>query len=375
MSVGRRVALLGSYAPSLVNFRATLIEALVADGHQVTALAPDIDPDTAGRLRSMGAIPRSISLSNTTLDPRATWRSGRALERILREIAPQTLISYTIKPVTLGSLAAYRAGIPNIVALVTGLGYAFTAGGGARRRISRIAASHLYRRALARATAIIFQNPDDRDDFARLRLFAPDAPVHLVNGSGVALDHYAPVALPGHASFLMIARLLGDKGVREYGAAARLLRQRFPDVTVALAGYLDASPDSISQSELDALVADGVTFLGRLDDVRPALARASVYVLPSYREGTPRSVLEAMAMGRPIITTDAPGCRQTIEDGVSGYLVPPRDTGALAAAMTRFVEHPERRTAMGMAALARVRDRFDAVRVTDATLRAAGLRA
>jgi glycosyltransferase involved in cell wall biosynthesis len=373
MTAKRRVALLGSFAQSLVNFRAPLIAAMTAAGHEVHAIAPEIDPVLADQLRALGAVPHSIALSNAGLNPLATIRTTRDLERLFREIAPDTVISYTIKPVTLGSVAAWRAGVPNIVALITGLGYAFTEGGGLKRRIARIAATILYRRALARCTSIIFQNPDDEADFRRWGLLRPTAPVHQVNGSGVDLTRFAPAPLQADADFLMIARLLGDKGVREYAAAAAALKPRYPRVRFALAGYLDPSPDSVTQAELDAAIAGGITFLGKRDDVRPAIADCSVYVLPSYREGTPRSVLEAMAMGRAIITTDAPGCRQTVTDGVNGCLIPPRDAGALARAMEVFIAHPEQIAPMGAASLVRVRETFDVERVTAATMAAAGL--
>lgn len=373
MTAKRRVALLGSFAPSLVNFRGPLIAAMVAAGHEVHAIAPEIDEAVAAQLRGLGAEPHSIALSNAGLNPLATLRTTRDLERLFRAIAPDTVISYTIKPVTLGSVAAWRAGVPNVVALITGLGYAFTKGGGVKRRIARVAATILYRRALARCTSIIFQNPDDEADFRRWGLVRSDAKTHQVNGSGVDLAQFAPAPLPEAADFLVIARLLGDKGVREYAAAVAALDPRYPAVRFALAGYLDPSPDLLTQAELDAAIASGISFLGKLEDVRSAIADCSVYVLPSYREGTPRSVLEAMAMGRAIITTDAPGCRQTVTEGVNGRLIPPRDAKALAAAMEEFILQPQQIAPMGAASLARARETFDVKRVAAATMAAAGL--
>jgi len=367
------VVVLGSYAPSLVNFRGSLIETLAGRGYRVMALAPAIDAGVAARLRALGAEPLDISIVNNSLNPFKTFGSLRQLVRIFRELAPEAVISYTVKPVTLGSIAAARAGVPNIVALVTGLGFAFTEGGGLKRLISRTVASNLYGFALRRCSSIIFQNPDDRDHFRGLGLLPEGTRVTVVNGSGIDLAAFPKAPLTNAPRFLMISRLLGDKGVREYGKAAIRVKSRFPDAAFQLVGYFDQSPDAILQSELDEMIAGGVDYVGKLDDVRPAIAGCSVYVLPSYREGTPRSVLEAMAMGRPIITTDAPGCRETVEPGRNGFLVPPRETEPLAAAMKRFIAEPGLITAMGEQSRALAERKFEVGSVNNAIIDAAGL--
>jgi glycosyltransferase involved in cell wall biosynthesis len=170
----------------------------------------------------------------------------------------------------------------------------------------------------------------------------------VVNGSGVDVTAFAVAPLPTEPHFLLIARLLGDKGVREYAQAAQRTREIYPQARFSLVGWLDENPDSISQAELDSWVREGtLNFLGRLSDVRPALASCSVFVLPSYREGTPRTVLEAMAMGRAVITTDAPGCRETVVNGDNGFLVSVKSVAALTVAMTRFLDDPELAVRMG----------------------------
>jgi len=371
--LAQRIVILGSYAPSLINFRGALIAALIAQGHSVHALAPDIDDATDAKLRAMGAIPRSIRLSNSGIDPVAGLRTINELTQIFREIAPDCVLSYTIKPVTLGSLAARRAGVSQIVALVTGLGYALTPGSGWRRRLSRVAAALLYRRAFATCNLVLFQNPDDEADLRRLGLVGHDATTRRVDGSGVDIAHFAPARLGNAPRFLMIARLLGDKGVREYAAAAAALKVDHPEADFALLGYIDHGPDSISPSELAEMERIGVRYLGPREDVRPAIAACNIFVLPSYREGTPRSVLEAMAMGRPVVTSDAPGCRQTVVHGLNGLLVPPRDASALTNAMRYFIEQPGQIAPMGAASLVRVRNVFDVARVNAAILDAMGL--
>jgi glycosyltransferase involved in cell wall biosynthesis len=369
----RKVLLLGSYAPSLINFRGPLIAAMAERGHEVFAAAPDIDPDVAAKLVALGATPVPVVLGRTSLNPLATWRSGRALRTLVREIAPDVMIAYTIKPVILGAAAARAARIPCFAAMITGMGYAFLGGLHPKRVAIRLVAMLMYRRALAAAQLVIFQNEDDRGDFRRMRLLPADKPVLIVNGSGVDLDHFTPEPVPAETGFLMIGRYLRDKGIREYGAAAARLKAEFPRVRTRLAGWLDEAPDAIGPAELDAIVAGGVEDLGRLADVRKAIAGASVYVLPSYREGTPRTVLEAMAIGRAVITTDAPGCRGTVVDGENGFLVPVGDSEALYRAMRRFVEEPGLARRMGEESLRLVREKYDVHQVNAAILEATGL--
>ena len=369
----RTVVVLGSYAGSLIVFRGALIAELVRRGYRVVAMAPRIDDSVRAQLEAIGAEAMDVPLINSSLNPFSAAGSLAALTRRFRDIKPEAVIAYTVKPVTLGSIAAARAGVPKIVALVTGLGFAFTAGGGAKRLLSRMAATTLYRRALRRCTGIIFQNKDDRDDFARRRLLPQGARVTVVNGSGIDLDQFRPAPLPGGARFLMISRLLGDKGVREYGEAAVRLKRRHPEARFALLGYFDASPNSISDAELLRMTSEGVEFLGRKPDVRPDIADSNVYVLPSYREGTPRSVLEAMAMARPVVTTDAPGCRETVQPEENGLLVPPRDAAALEQAMERFILEPSLIPAMGARSRAIAESKYDVHRVNAAILEAAGL--
>jgi glycosyltransferase involved in cell wall biosynthesis len=369
----RKVLLLGSYAPSLINFRGPLIAAMAERGHEVFAAAPDIDSDVAAKLVALGATPVPVVLGRTSLNPVATWRSGRQLRALVRDIGPDVMIAYTIKPVVLGAAAARAARIPVFAAMITGMGYAFLGGLHPKRVAIRLVAMLMYRRALAASSLVIFQNEDDRRDFRRLRLLPPAKPSLIVNGSGVDLDRFAPKPVPEEVSFLMIARFLRDKGISEFGAAAARLKAEYPEVRVRLAGWLDQGPDSISQAELDSMLAGGVESLGQLADVRPAIAQTAVYVLPSYREGTPRTVLEAMAIGRAVITTDAPGCRETVVDGENGLLVPVADSDALYRAMRRFVEEPGLARTMGEASLRLVREKYDVNKVNAAILEATGL--
>ena len=367
------VAIFGSYAPSLIAFRGDLISAAVARGHTVYALAPDIDEATAARVRALGGEPVDVPLGRTSLNPFGAMHSYRALRSAIDKIRPDVLVAYTIKPVILGARAARDLGVPRFVPMITGLGYAFIPASGLQRRIIRETAKSLYRRALRRAHVTIFQNPDDRRDFEAMGILEPSAPTVIVNGSGIDLDRFPQQPLPEHPHFLMISRFLRDKGIREFAEASARLKRERPEVEISLVGWRDESPDSISQPELEAIVASGVTCLGKLDDVRPALAACSVYVLPSYREGTPRSVLEAMAVGRPIVTTDAPGCRETVVEGDNGLLVPPRNSEALYQALRRLTDDGDLRSRMAESSRRLVEAKYDVNEVNRAILEAAGL--
>jgi glycosyltransferase involved in cell wall biosynthesis len=373
VDIGKKVLIVGSYAPSLIRFRGPLIAAMVERGHSVIAAAPRIDPQTAASLRRLGAVPREIALRNVSLNPVALLASIRQMRALIREERPGVVLAYTIKPVIVGALAARAERVGTIVALITGAGYAFTGGRELRRIVSRAAASLLYRVALERSDVIVFQNRDDEALFRRLRLMPRGRASHVVNGSGVDLDHFSPAPVPDGASFLMIARLLKDKGIREFAEAAKRIKATHPDVTITLVGDFDPSPDSLSRPELDELIRCGIDYKGHVADVRPAIAACSVYVLPSYREGTPRSVLEAMAMGRAIITTDTPGCRETVRPGENGFLVRPRDTRSLYEAMMRFVDEPALASKMGDVSRKIAEDKFDVRDVNANLLRFAGL--
>lgn len=367
----KSLLLAGSYAPSLINFRGPLIAALVEVGWRVVATAPDIDDGTAERVRALGAEPIPVPMSRTGLDPRADIAYAGELAKLIRKQRIDALLTYTIKPNIWGAFASNRAKVPS-VAMVTGLGYAFTDDGeqseGLKRRIVGLLARFLYRRATNRSARVIFQNQDDVDDFAAAGCLSDRSKVRLVAGSGVDLDHYAPAPLPEAPRFLMISRLLKNKGVREYGEAAIRLKREMPNATFDLVGYRDDGPDGVSPADIDRWVACGVTYHGPQADVRPFIAASSVYALPSYREGTPRSSLEAMAMGRPIVTSDAPGCRETVPAGRNGFLTPVRDVEALVDAMRRLALDGAMRQDMGAASLDLARERFNVHKVNAAII-------
>ena len=369
-----RILLIAGFADSVLPFRGALIRALVDSGCEVHVAAPGITtvPKIGKELSLPAGRLHDVPIARAGTNPLSDARTLLALYRLMRGMRPDAVLPYTIKPVIYGTLAAWLARVPHRFALVTGLGYAFI---GRRQGVLQRLVRLLYGMALARAGKVFFQNPDDERLFRQRGILPAPVPSVVINGSGVDVSAYAEAPLPPSPQrFLLIGRLLGDKGVREYAEAARKVKAVHPQARFLLAGWIDENPDSIAQSELDHWVEDGaIEFLGKLPDVRPAIAAATVYVLPSYREGTPRTVLEAMAMGRPIITTDAPGCRETVVDGDNGFLVPVRSTEALVEAMTRFIENPQLAARMGARSRRIAEDKYDVRKVNAIMLREMGI--
>lgn len=371
-----KIILLGSYADSLLHFRGALIRRLIKEGHEVLGVTPP--PKTTEvitKLESWGARFRSIPLDRTGIHPGKDLQTLLRLHQLFLREEPDVFLGYTIKPVVYGLLAAWLADIPARYAMITGLGTAFMEAENIRQFLLQSLASLLYSLSLRTSQKVIFQNPDDAYLFCARRLVGGPEEVALVNGSGVDLDHFRPASLPEHTSFLMIARLLIDKGVHEYVDAARQIRRHHPNVAFRLVGYIDESPRSIDADDLQSWIDEGVIeYLGRLKDVRPAIANCSVFVLPSYREGTPRTVLEAMAMARGIITTDVPGCRQTVDIDRNGFLVPTKDAQALARAMTHFIGEDHLIESTGRESRIIVGERFDVHKVNETLLDVLDLR-
>lgn len=373
----KTILVTASYSPSLVNFRGPLIVALRGRGHQVHACAPGLLDDTSTRekLERGGVVCHDVPLSRTGLSPVKDLRALFSLVGLMRRVRPDVYLGYTIKPVIWGLLAARMAGVPKRVALITGLGYAFSGKASGRRGVVQRIARALYAKALRAAHLVFFQNPDDKADFERFGLLQSTTPIKIVNGSGVDIDHFAATRFPeGGTKFLLIARLLGDKGIREYVAAAQRLKAQWPQAEFHLVGGLDPNPEGISRAEVTGWADAGhIIWHGPLDDVRAAIEQSHVYVLPSYREGTPRTVLEAMAMGRPIVTTDAPGCRETVEDGLNGFLVEPRDVDTLVSAMQRFLADPDLVVEMGAASRRIAEEKYDVNKVNASMIEAMDL--
>jgi glycosyltransferase involved in cell wall biosynthesis len=376
-NVAKKFILIAGYPDSLLNFRGPLLRALLAEGLEVHVAAPDLPANGVIRLQleALGVRVHEVVLKRTGMNPLADMTTIYHLWRLMRRIKPDFSLGYTIKPVIYGNFAAWLAGVPRRFALITGLGYAFLGEAGQRTWLKRIVQG-LYRAALGKVQKVFFQNPDDEALFHSLGIIKwSDQKTVVVNGSGIDTSSFTVQPLPNVIQFLQIARLLGDKGVREYVKAAIKVRQQYPDVRFGLVGWIDDNPNAIAKDELENWVESGdVRFYGRLDDVKPAIVESSVYVLPSYREGTPRTVLEAMAMGRPIITTDAPGCRETVVDGENGFLVPVKSVDELAGAMLKFIAQPELISRMGERSRRIAEEKYDVNKVNEHMLTEMGVK-
>lgn len=321
---------------NLVNFRAGLIRSLIAKGYEVIAVAPS--DRYAPHVKGLGCRFIHIGMdsqgTNPAQDVLLLWR----IWRLLRRERPDVYLGYTVKPNVYGSLAAHWLGIP-VINNIAGLGAVFISEGLLVRLVRC-----LYRLALAHSVKVFFQNADDRMAFISSGI-VHSATADLLPGSGIDLAHFqlTPRISNGAAQskfrFILIARMLRDKGVREFVEAAKLIRKHLPQVECCLLGFVDVqNPTAISMAEITDWVTQGfVRYLGVSDDVRMQIATADCVVLPSYREGTPRSLLEACAMGRPVITTDVPGCRNVVVDGYNGYLCNVRDAKDLTDKMEKMV--------------------------------------
>lgn len=364
--------LLNASEPKDAIKRGALVRDLVRRGHEVHLTTPDLDDHSRQVLLSLGATPHQLSLDRTGRSVLNDLRYAAALRRLMRRIRPDLTLSFTIKPNIWSALAASTLRIRSAI-VVTGLGYSFLGSTSPRQRAVQWIGRRLYGLAAARAAHIVFQNPDDRADFRAAGLLKHPSRAFVVNGSGVDIDHFSPVPLSPSPVFLMVTRLIRGKGVAEFVEAAGLARAAVPDAKFVIAGGFEEGPDAITREEMDSWSGGAADYIGFFPDVREVIARASVVVLPSWREGTPRSLLEAMAMGRPIITTDAPGCRETTIDGVNGKLIPVRNPKALAKAMIALAASPAERERMGLQSRRIAEERYAVGLVHDHLLGRLGL--
>ncbi len=366
----KRIAIIGNQAFAMRNFRASLIATLVAMGVEVFALAPDYSDADRIAIRQLGAKPVDYPLKRASISPLHDLTTLRQLTSMLREIGPDIVLSFSAKPVVFGTLAASRAGVSMRYALIEGLGHVFIQTTGLRAQLLRWVVGALYRFALGRATRTFFLNEDDRQDFLTAGLVGQDKS-STIGAIGVDLDEWRPAtAVTNPLTFLFIGRLLREKGVAELVEAARRVKLRHPSTRFIVLGAPDSNPSSFSMEQASDWVSEGVIEWPGQVDVKPWLAQSSVFVLPSYREGVPRSTQEAMSMARPVITTDVPGCRVTVEDGLNGFLVPPKDVDALERAMLRFVDNPGLIASMGLASRRIAEKLFDAKKSNAAILSA-----
>lgn len=337
----KHILIIASYGPSLINFRINLIKKLIYKGHKVSVASPKdrFSENLQKELRDLGVDINIFSLSSVGLNFFKDCKTILEIYRIIQNSKPNVIISYTAKPVIYTGLVLKFFKKISYFPLITGLGYVFIDRDKIKHKFIKYLTIKLYQVCLKRSAKTIFQNKDDQSLFLKLKIINKNNISNIVNGSGVDLNIYPLSNLPSKPIFLMISRLLVDKGVREYVEAAKIVRSHFSNARFQLAGYLDDNPSGITAQELQSWIDEGnIEYLGEKKSVQSILKLCKYYVLPSYREGTPRSVLEALSTGRPIITTDAPGCRETVIHKKNGLLVPVKDSIALSNAMITLLK-------------------------------------
>lgn len=340
-----KIVIIGHNNPMTINFRGELIRQMIAYGYSVHVVGPNMDRKDdilALGVSSFYEIPMERTGTSILDDLKYMF----LLQKYLRKEQPDITFGFTIKPVIYGAIAAKLAGVKNINSMITGIGYLFVSDS-TKAKVIKIIAKILYKIGLAAADNVIFQNKDDLDEFI-VRGLVKRNKCHIVNGSGVDMCRFKPVPFPNQMTFFMTSRLLFSKGTMEYFQAAKIIKTKYPEVKFAILGSIDNKADCIPLDVVKPFFDKGVVeYLGTTTDVPKYLAASSVYVLPSYREGVPRSSMEAMAMARPIITTDVPGCRETVTEGENGFLVPAKNIDALALRMEWFILNPDQVKLMG----------------------------
>ncbi len=379
-----KIAILGNQARATSNFWSTLIRALSAAGHETLCLVPPpgqraSDKEWNDALSEAGARVMFYPLDRKGLNPVRDMATLRALHGIFAHEKPDVLFAFTIKPVIYGVLASALAGFPKAakrLVMITGLGYMFESDTLVKRVLTRVAAL-LYRASFSRAATAFFQNKDDLEVFTRLSIIPSGMRVRMCPGTGVDLARFTPALLPPvekGLTFLLIGRLLEAKGLHEFYAAAKALKAKYPGARFQILGPPEKGLGSVPLETVQAWQAEGIVeYLGETRDVRPYLQNCHVFVLPSYREGAPTSVMEAMATARASVVTDVPGCRETVKEGENGFLVPVRDANALAAAMERFLLDPALALNMGGKGRAMAEARFDAEMIAKTIMTEMGL--
>lgn len=341
-----KILVLCAHTESLFWFRMPMMRAFCNAGHTVYAVGNLPEAEWASEFSAAGIVYRQIPVSRNGMNPFADLQMLRATEKLLRELKPDKIFAYQAKPIVYGAMAAKRCGITEFYPLIAGLGSIFR-GEGTKARLLRKVLSVQYKMACRYAPAVLLQNPDDRDELVRIGVLDPEK-ARLIHGSGVDVERFSVMPLPEKPGVLFVGRLIKDKGIVEYLDACRAVKAAYPEARCMLVGPFDSNPSALQPADLDAYTSDGtVEYFGEQADVRPFLEKASVFVLPSYHEGTPKCVLEAMACGRAIITTDAPGCRETVRDGVNGYLVPVKDAAAVAEKTLALLRDPAGCAAFG----------------------------
>lgn len=380
MKLNKKIVLIGTVASSFYGFRADLIRTFLKKGHQVYAFTSEYTAEDLKKIEKLGATPITYTLNRGGLNPLADMIATYQLSKKIKAINPDLVFSYFSKPVIFGTLAAKLAKAPRVVGMLEGLGYTFTEqpeGFSKKTQLIKKIQVFLYKIALPQLDQLIFLNPDDPKDL--LEKYAINVKkVEVLGGIGLNLQDYPYQPLSNiHLTlkFLFIGRLLKEKGIHEFVQAAKLVKKIYPDTEFTVLGAIDHhNLGALQQSDLDTLISSNIIqYPGHVSNIKDWIADCHVFVLPSYREGVPRSTQEAMATGRAIITTDVPGCRETVINTKNGFIVPKWNPEALAEKMIYFIENPEQIQLMGAESYKIALEKFDAEKVNQRLVNILGL--
>ena len=381
LNFSSKVFIVGTTASNLFLFRKDFILSCINKGYQVYALVSEYDDAWLEKIKSLGAKVITYKLSRSGLNPFHDLKTLFQLKKIFSEHQPELVFSFFTKPVIYGSLAARLSRVPKVIGMIEGLGSPFTehpSGQSLKMKLVQFFQVSLYRIVFPFIDQIIFLNEDDPKDLIESKkIYHRQNAIQVLGGIGLKLEDYpySPFLVQNPISFVIVARLLVEKGIYEYLSAAKIVKDKYPHICFKVIGGLDTSnPSGLTQQELDEVIQSGVIeYKGFTNQIAAELTNASVFVLPSYREGVPRSTQEAMAIGRPIITTDVPGCRETVVDGVNGFLVPKWNVDALVEKMCYFIENPDQINRMGHASYKMACEKFDVNTVNEKLFKIMGL--
>ncbi|WOE39094.1 glycosyltransferase family 4 protein [Acinetobacter sp. SAAs474] len=363
--------LIGTTASNLYLFRKDFILSCRQRGIIVYTLISEYNDEWIEKIKSLDAQVLTYNLSRAGLNPLSDIKSMLEIKNYIKQYQPDLVFSFFTKPVIYGSLAAKLAGVSNIVGMIEGLGSPFTEhpnGQSFKMKLVQFFQVSLYRVVFPFLNKIIFLNNDDpKDLIISKKIYHRKDSIHVLGGIGLKLEDY-PYSLwdtTSNISFVIIGRLLVEKGIYEYLAAAKIVKLKYPNTSFKVIGALDTqNPSGLTQQELNQVIQSGIIeYKDFTNQIAEELKNTSVFVLPSYREGVPRSTQEAMAIGRPVITTDVPGCRDTVKDGINGFLIPKWDVQTLANKMIYFIENPEQINIMGQQSYLIAQKKFDVIKV------------
>lgn len=358
----KSIVVMSSHTPSLFWFRTDMMKEFIRRGYAVYALGNEEESKWNDKFADNGIIYKQISVRRNGMNPLQDRKTLTSIKAKLEEIHPTKIFTYQAKTVIYGTMAANSLGITEVYPLIAGMGSVFI-NKSLKSRLVKCVMVALYRHSMKKCPVVFFQNHDDENIFRENKIIK-NQKVVLIHGSGVNTDKFVVAPLPRQMAFLCISRLIRDKGVYEYLEACRKVKGEYPNIRCLLVGPYDTNPSALKPEELKPFIDDGtIEYFGEQEDVRPFIEQSSVFILPSYREGTPKTNLEAMACGRAIITTDAPGCNETVVDGKNGFLVPIKNVDSICEKMKWFINNPNEIEKIGLSGRAMVEEIFDVNKV------------